>query len=93
MPLPISMTLGGHIQISKIPGGVCKYTSTFRGGHANLNNFKPYSVVFVDFSEQDLHCYSFMFLFDDQIAGLKIYYKIEENTKISSVEAKTTSSR
>ena len=51
------------------------------------------SVVFVDFSEQDLHCYSFMFLFDDQIAGLKIYFKIEENTKISSVEAKTTSSR
>ena len=34
-----------------------------------------------------------MFLFDDQTAGLKIYFKIEENTKISSVEAKTTLSR
>ena len=51
------------------------------------------SVVFLDFSEQDLYCYLFMFLFDDQIAGLKIYYKIEENTKISSVEAKITLSR
>ena len=39
--MPMSVTLGGHAQISTILVGVCKFVCDFRGGHTNLSNFKP----------------------------------------------------
>ena len=45
-------------------------------------------VVFVDFTEQDLHCYLFIFLFDDQIVVLKIYFKTKKTPKFYLLKPK-----